>query len=85
MEKRRQKKEEQDEDLVDDDKPIFPNVADFDPADPTDDDVTPTAEDVEVEPETTPDPEPQIQIAPQHDDGVKELPKSHSLRKMIKS
>ena len=78
LEKRRQKKEEQDEDLVDDDKPIFPNVADFDPADPTDDDVTPTAEDVEVEPETTPDPEPQIQIAPQHDDGVKELPKSHS-------
>lgn len=51
-------------------------MADFDPDDPTDEAVTPTSEDVEVEPEEAP--EPQIQIAPQHDDVEKALPKSHS-------
>lgn len=80
LEKRRQQKsieQAQAEDIsADDSKPIFPNVADFDPDDPTDEAVTPTSEDVEVEPEEAP--EPQIQIAPQHDDVEKALPKSHS-------
>lgn len=80
LEKRKQDRlAKQDQDNIDDpDKPIFPDVADFNPEDDNDaaedekeeDDDAASAQDVV--------PEPQIQIAPQHDDTEKELPKSHS-------
>ncbi|GAA2961623.1 DNA translocase FtsK [Lactobacillus kefiranofaciens subsp. kefirgranum] len=62
-----------------DDKTIFPDVADFDPDDSTPGEITPSSEDVEVE-KTDPEPEPQIQIAPQSNEtsSEKDLPKSHS-------
>lgn len=76
IEKRKQahlaKKEDE---PADPDKPIFPDVADFDPDD-DDENTTPAAQDVAPEPE--PEPEPQIQIAPQHGEAEKDLPKSHS-------
>lgn len=63
---------------ADPDKPIFPDVADFDPDDDDEEenteDTTPAVQDVAPEPE----PEPQIQIAPQHGEAEKDLPKSHS-------
>ena len=79
IEKRKQahlaKKEDE---PADPDKPIFPDVADFDPDDDDEkentEDTTPAAQDVAPEPE----PEPQIQIAPQHGEAEKDLPKSHS-------
>lgn len=81
IEKRKQahlaKKEDE---PADPDKPIFPDVADFDPDDDDEkentEDTTPAAQDVAPEPE--PEPEPQIQIAPQHGETEKDLPKSHS-------
>lgn len=75
LEKRKQDrlaKQEQEKE-IDPDKPIFPDVADFNPDDDDEDekeDAEPVAQDVV--------PEPQIQIAPQHSDNEKELPKSHS-------
>ena len=74
LEKRKQKR------ANDDDKNIFPDVADFD-SDDTEEDtsVKPSSEDVTVEPDPEPAPEPQIQIAPQHEEpDSKDLPKSHS-------
>ena len=79
IEKRKQahlaKKEDE---PADPDKPIFPDVADFDPDDDDEkentEDTTPAVQDVAPEPE----PEPQIQIAPQHGEAEKDLPKSHS-------
>lgn len=63
---------------ADPDKPIFPDVADFDPDDDDEkentEDTTPAVQDVAPEPEQ----EPQIQIAPQHGEAEKDLPKSHS-------
>lgn len=81
IEKRKQahlaKKEDE---PADPDKPIFPDVADFDPYDDDEkentEDTTPAVQDVAPEPE--PEPEPQIQIAPQHGEAEKYLPKSHS-------
>lgn len=81
IEKRKQahlaKKEDE---PADPDKPIFPDVADFDPDDDDEkentEDTTPAVQDVAPEPE--PEPEPQIQIAPQHGEAEKYLPKSHS-------
>lgn len=81
IEKRKQahlaKKEDE---PADPDKPIFPDVADFDPDDDDEkentEDTTPAVQDVAPEPE--PEPEPQIQIAPQHGESEKDLPKSHS-------
>lgn len=81
IEKRKQahlaKKEDE---PADPDKPIFPDVADFDPDDDDEkentEDTTPAVQDVAPEPE--PEPEPQIQIAPQHGEAEKDLPKSHS-------
>ena len=81
IEKRKQahlaKKEDE---PADPDKPIFPDVADFDPDDDDEkentEDTTPAVQDVAPEPE--PEPEPQIQIAPQHGETEKDLPKSHS-------
>ena len=81
IEKRKQahlaKKEDE---PADPDKPIFPDVADFDPYDDDEkentEDTTPAVQDVAPEPE--PEPEPQIQIAPQHGEAEKDLPKSHS-------
>ena len=71
LEKRKQKR------ANDDDKNIFPDVADFD-SDDTEED-KPSSEDVTVEPDPEPAPEPQIQIAPQHEEpDSKDLPKSHS-------
>ena len=74
LEKRKQKR------ANDDDKNIFPDVADFDSDDNEEDtSVKPSSEDVTVEPDPEPAPEPQIQIAPQHEEpDSKELPKSHS-------
>lgn len=65
----------------DDDKTIFPDVADFDPDDePEETQPVTTDKDVEVEPEPESVPEPQIQVAPQHGESEteKDLPKSHS-------
>ena len=81
IEKRKQahlaKKEDE---PADPDKPIFPDVADFDPDDDDEkentEDTTPAVQDVAPEPE--PEPEPQIQIAPKHGEAEKDLPKSHS-------
>lgn len=81
IEKRKQahlaKKEDE---PADPDKPIFPDVADFDPDDDDEkentEDTTPAVQDVAPEPE--PEPEPQIQITPQHGEAEKYLPKSHS-------
>ena len=81
IEKRKQahlaKKEDE---PADPDKPIFPDVADFDPDDDDEkentEDTTPAVQDVAPEPE--PEPEPQIQIPPQHGEAEKYLPKSHS-------
>lgn len=81
IEKRKQahlaKKEDE---PADPDKPIFPDVADFDPDDDDEkentEDTTPAVQDVAPEPE--PEPEPQIQIAPQHGEAEKDLPKYHS-------
>lgn len=81
IEKRKQahlaKKEDE---PADPDKPIFPDVADFDPDDDDEkentEDTTPAVQDVAPEPE--PEPEPQIQIVPQHGEAEKDLPKSHS-------
>lgn len=81
IEKRKQahlaKKEDE---PADPDKPIFPDVADFDPDDDDEkentEDTTPAVQDVAPEPE--PELEPQIQIAPQHGEAEKDLPKSHS-------
>ena len=81
IEKRKQahlaKKEDE---PADPDKPIFPDVADFDPDDDDEkentEDTTPAVQDVAPEPE--PEQEPQIQIAPQHGEAEKDLPKSHS-------
>lgn len=81
IEKRKQahlaKKEDE---PADPDKPIFPDVADFDPDDDDEkentEDTTPAVQDVAPEPE--PEPEPQIQIAPQHGEAEKDLSKSHS-------
>ena len=74
LEKRKQKR------ANDDDKNIFPDVADFDSDDNEEDtSVKPSSEDVTVEPDPEPAPEPQIQIAPQHEEpDSKDLPKSHS-------
>ena len=74
LEKRKQKR------ANDDDKNIFPDVADFDSDDNEEDtSVKPSIEDVTVEPDPEPAPEPQIQIAPQHEEpDSKDLPKSHS-------
>ena len=74
LEKRKQKR------ANDDDKNIFPDVADFDSDDNEEDtSVKPSSEDVMVEPDPEPAPEPQIQIAPQHEEpDSKDLPKSHS-------
>ena len=74
LEKRKQKR------ANDDDKNIFPDVADFDSDDNEEDtSVKPSSEDVSVEPDPEPAPEPQIQIAPQHEEpDSKDLPKSHS-------
>ena len=81
IEKRKQahlaKKEDE---PADPDKPIFPDVADFDPDDDDEkentEDTTPAVQDVAPEPE--PELELQIQIAPQHGEAEKDLPKSHS-------
>lgn len=81
IEKRKQahlaKKEDE---PADPDKPIFPDVADFDPDDDDEkentEDTTPAVQDVAPEPE--PELEPQIQIAPQQGEAEKDLPKSHS-------
>lgn len=83
LEKRRQQRLAEQDDKTNHDKPIFPDVADFDPEEEPEEKPQPTEEDVEPEPasepESEPDPEPQIQIAPQHDESdEKELPKSHS-------
>lgn len=83
LEKRRQQRLAEQDDKTNHDKPIFPDVADFDPEEEPEEKPQPTEEDVEPEPasepEPEPDPEPQIQIAPQHDESdEKELPKSHS-------
>ena len=74
LEKRKQKR------ANDDDKNIFPDVADFDSDDNEEDtSVKTSSEDVTVEPDPEPAPEPQIQIAPQHEEpDSKDLPKSHS-------
>ncbi len=74
LEKRKQKR------ANDDNKNIFPDVADFDSDDNEEDtSVKPSSEDVTVEPDPEPAPEPQIQIAPQHEEpDSKDLPKSHS-------
>ena len=74
LEKRKQKR------ANDDDKNIFPDVADFDSDDNEENtSVKPSSEDVTVEPDPEPAPEPQIQIAPQHEEpDSKDLPKSHS-------
>ena len=74
LEKRKQKR------ANDDDKNIFPDVADFDSDDNEEDtSVKTSSEDVMVEPDPEPAPEPQIQIAPQHEEpDSKDLPKSHS-------
>ncbi len=74
LEKRKQKR------ANDDDKNIFPDVADFDSDDNEEDtSVKPSSEDVMVEPDPEPAPEPQIQIASQHEEpDSKDLPKSHS-------
>ena len=74
LEKRKQKR------ANDDDKNIFPDVADFDSDDNEEDtSVKPSSEDVTVEPDPEPAPEPQIQIVPQHEEpDSKDLPKSHS-------
>lgn len=81
LEKRRQQRLAEQDDKTNHDKPIFPDVADFDPEEEPEEKPQPTEEDVEPEPasEPEPDPEPQIQIAPQHDESdEKGLPKSHS-------
>ena len=74
LEKRKQKR------ANDDDKNIFPDVADFNSDDNEEDtSVKPSSEDVTVEPDPEPAPEPQIQIVPQHEEpDSKDLPKSHS-------
>lgn len=83
LEKRKQKQLAKQNDRIDHDKPVFPDVADFDPEEEPEEKPQPTEEDVkpEPEPESEPEPipEPQIQIAPQHDESdEKDLPKSHS-------
>lgn len=78
LEKRKQKAEENSE-TRNDSQTIFPDVADFDP-DNEPEDTTPAKEDIEIESapsKSDPEPELQIQIAPQHE-GNKDLPKSHS-------
>ena len=78
LEKRKQKAEENSE-TRNDSQTIFPDVADFDP-DNEPEDTTPAKEDIEIESapsKSDPEPELQIQIAPQHEEN-KDLPKSHS-------
>lgn len=76
LEKRKQRQANADQD-----KNIFPDVADFDSDNNEEDTTEPASEDVPVESEadSEPVPEPQIQIAPQHEEPEsKDLPKSHS-------
>lgn len=83
LEKRKQRQANADQD-----KNIFPDVADFDSDNNEENTTEPASEDVPVESEadSEPVPEPQIQIAPQHEEPEsKDLPKSHSLLRKIKS
>lgn len=76
LEKRKQRQANADQD-----KNIFPDVADFDSDNNEEDTTEPASEDVPVESEadSEPVPELQIQIAPQHEESEsKDLPKSHS-------
>ncbi|AHI11581.1 DNA translocase FtsK [Lactobacillus helveticus] len=76
LEKRKQRQANADQD-----KNIFPDVADFDSDNNEEDTTEPASEDVPVESEADSEPvsEPQIQIAPQHEEPEsKDLPKSHS-------
>ncbi|PXZ17874.1 DNA translocase FtsK [Lactobacillus helveticus] len=76
LEKRKQRQANADQD-----KNIFPDVADFDSDNNEENTTEPASEDVPVESEadSEPVPEPQIQIAPQHEEPEsKDLPKSHS-------
>ncbi|MEN2379423.1 DNA translocase FtsK [Lactobacillus helveticus] len=76
LEKRKQRQANADQD-----KNIFPDVADFDSDNNEEDTTEPASEDVPVESEadSEPVPEPQIQIAPQHEEPEsKDLPKSNS-------
>lgn len=76
LEKRKQRQANADQD-----KNIFPDVADFDSDNNEEDTTEPASEDVPVESEADSEPvsEPQIQIAPQHEEPEsKDLPKSYS-------
>lgn len=76
LEKRKQRQANADQD-----KNIFPDVADFDSDNNEEDTTEPASEDLPVESEADSEPvsEPQIQIAPQHEEPEsKDLPKSYS-------
>lgn len=66
-------------DELDNTKTIFPDVADFDPDNEPEEDI-PVTTDEDVEVDSTPVSEPQIQVAPQHSESSeeKDLPKSRS-------
>ena len=66
-------------DELDNTKTIFPDVADFDPNNEPEEDI-PVTTDEDVEVDSTPVSEPQIQVAPQHSESSeeKDLPKSRS-------
>lgn len=66
-------------DELDNTKTIFPDVADFDPDNEPEEDI-PVTTDEDVEVDSTPVFEPQIQVAPQHSESSeeKDLPKSRS-------